>query len=148
MSEERVGQQAPLRVGSTASVIRVVTQQLVEQFSAVSGDSNPIHLDPDYAKETPFGRCIAPGLLIGSFVSALLANELPGPGTIYLKQDLKFLKPVFLGMQVQAIVRVSHIDNRRNHVTLDTQALESSAGLELVSGQALVKVPAALLDGR
>src|SRR5215469_6977994 len=73
-------------------------------FAQVSGDHNPIHLDPNYAERSIFGKRIAHGFLIGSLISAVLGNELPGPGTIYLGQTLKFLAPIHIGDTVTVTV--------------------------------------------
>ena len=83
-------------VGEHASISRTVTADAVETFARVTGDANPIHLDEAYAGGTRFGRRIAHGMLVASYVSTLLGTKFPGPGTIYMSQGFKFLKPVFL----------------------------------------------------
>jgi len=74
-----------------------VTKELVHSYASLVGDYNPIHIDEEYAKTTPFGKCIAHGMLLSSFFSTLIASKYPGPGSIYLSQDVKFLKPCFVG---------------------------------------------------
>src|SRR5476649_1967514 len=93
-------------VGETASLTRVVTAQDVEAFARVSGDDNPVHLDEAYAASTRFKKRIAHGMLTASYISALLGSRFPGRGTIYLKQELAFLRPVYLGdtIEVRATV--------------------------------------------
>jgi len=86
-----------INLGDKASFVRLVTEREVQLFAAVSGDHNPVHLDPDYAAQTQFGECIAHGMLTGAFISAAIAMELPGPGTIYLGQQISFRAPVLLG---------------------------------------------------
>ena len=86
-----------IAIGDTATYTRLITNQEVEAFAAISGDHNPLHLDPEYAATTAFGECIAHGMLTGAFISAAIAMELPGPGTIYLGQKLQFRAPVTLG---------------------------------------------------
>jgi len=86
-----------LAVGDGIEVSRLVTARDVELFAVVSGDHNPLHLDPEYAATTQFGECIGHGMLIGAFVSAVIGLEFPGPGTVYLGQNLEFRSPYFSG---------------------------------------------------
>jgi 3-hydroxybutyryl-CoA dehydratase len=84
----------------------VITQDLVNQFAQLSGDFNPIHIDPEYAKSTFFGKPIAHGMLVSSFFSTLIAQEYPGPGSIYLKQELNFLKPCFIDETINVVIKL------------------------------------------
>ena len=84
-----------LAIGDGIEVSRLVTARDVELFAVVSGDHNPLHLDPDYAATTQFGECIGHGMLIGAFVSAVIGLEFMGPGTVYLGQNLEFRSPIF-----------------------------------------------------
>ena len=93
-----------LRVGDSAELTRVLTEADIALFATVSGDINPAHLDPAYASHTRFGRVIGHGLWSASLISAVLGTRLPGPGTVYLRQDLRFLAPVALGDEVTARV--------------------------------------------
>jgi|LakMenE18May11ns_1017448.scaffolds.fasta_scaffold9935721_4 acyl dehydratase len=77
-----------------------ITRDLVNSYASLVGDHNPIHLDEDYAKTTSFGKCIAHGMLLSSFFSTMIASKYPGPGSIYLSQDVKFLKPCYVGETV------------------------------------------------
>ena len=86
-----------LRVGDTASLVRIVGRDDIDLFAAVSGDLNPTHLDKVFASTDLFGHVVAHGMWTASLISALLGTRLPGPGTIYLEQDLHFRKPVALG---------------------------------------------------
>jgi 3-hydroxybutyryl-CoA dehydratase len=109
-----------LAVGDRAERRVLVTDELLEHFAQATGDRNPIHFDDAYAAETRFGGRIAHGMLVGGLISALLANELPGPGTIYLGQELRFRAPVRPGDQVRCEVEVTELDGRR--ITLATRA--------------------------
>jgi 3-hydroxybutyryl-CoA dehydratase len=107
-------------IGDRAERLVVVSDEQLEQFALATGDRNPIHFDDAYAAETRFGGRIAHGMLVGGMISALLANELPGPGTIYLGQELRFRAPVRPGDQVRCEVEVTELDGRR--ITLATRA--------------------------
>ena len=108
-------------VGDRAETTRTVTEQLLEHFAEATGDRNPIHFDEDYAATTRFGGRIAHGLLVGGVISSLLANELPGPGTVYLSQELGFRAPVRIGDEVRCEVEVTEV-SERGRVTLATRA--------------------------
>ena len=107
-------------IGDRAERVVVVSDEQLEQFALATGDRNPIHFDDAYAAETRFGGRIAHGMLVGGLISALLANELPGPGTIYLGQELRFRAPVRPGDRVCCEVEVTEVDGRR--ITLATRA--------------------------
>ena len=84
----------------------IITQDMVNGFAQLSGDFNPIHIDPEYARSTSFGKPIAHGMLISSFFSALIAQEYPGPGSVYLKQELNFLKPCFVDEAIKVVIKL------------------------------------------
>jgi acyl dehydratase len=126
--------------GQRASYSREVTEREVQLFAAVSGDVNPVHLDAAYAATTRFGERIAHGMLTGAFVSAAIALELPGPGTIYLGQDLRFRLPVKLGDVITVKLEVTDKRDRRRMVTLDCQVLNQHDKL-VASGTAEVMAP-------
>ena len=107
-------------IGDTASISKTITDADIQAFAEVSGDHNPLHLDEAYAAKTRFGRRIAHGMLSASLISAVLANELPGVGSVYLSQTLKFVKPVFLGDTVTARVTVIGIRDDKPFITLET----------------------------
>ena len=89
-----------LSVGQSARLLRTLSVADIQAFAAVSGDTNPAHLDPEYANETLFHGVIAHGMWGGALISALLGTEFPGPGTIYMDQELHFTKPVRVGDQL------------------------------------------------
>lgn len=128
-----------LEVGQTATHAKTITESDILLFSAVSTDTNPVHINDEYAKTTIFGERIAHGMLSASLVSAALANKLPGPGTIYLGQNLKFTAPVKIGETVEARLEVLDIDNTKGKVNIRTQCY---VGDKLViDGEALVIAP-------
>ena len=102
-----------LQIGETATIERTVTKQDLALFAIISGDSNPQHLDADFAASTRFHGVIAHGMLGGALISAVLGTRLPGPGTIYLGQTLKFLAPVRVGDRLRITVTVSARDEAR-----------------------------------
>ncbi|MBK6973668.1 MAG: MaoC family dehydratase [Candidatus Methylophosphatis roskildensis] len=109
-----------LEPGMSASTAKTITDADLVLFAAVSTDVNPAHLDEEYGKSTPFGGRIAHGMLSAGFISAVLANQLPGPGTIYLSQTLRFKAPVRPGDTVKATVTVKEVIAAKNRVALDT----------------------------
>lgn len=127
-----------LSIGQTAERRRVVGEADVYAFAAVSGDTNPVHLDATYAAQTRFGGRIAHGMLAASYLSALLGTELPGPGAIYVSQTLQFRRPVRIGDEVTARVTIAAIDPERGQVTLETVCLVD--GKNAVEGEAVVMV--------
>ncbi|HZZ68545.1 MAG TPA: MaoC family dehydratase [Phenylobacterium sp.] len=128
-----------LIVGQTAEVTHVVGAADIESFAAVSGDHNPVHMDEAYAKTTPFGGRIAHGMLSAAYISAVLGNDLPGPGAIYLSQSLRFRRPVKIGDPVVAKVTVKALDAAKGHATFETVCLVN--GKTVVDGEALIMVP-------
>lgn len=125
-------------VGTRAERIRTITEADIVDFAGVSGDHNPLHLDSHYAAQTPFGGRIAHGLLTASIISAILGTELPGPGSIYLGQTLKFLAPVRVGDTVRAEVEVIAVREDKRVVTLRTDCINQDGTLVL-TGEATVK---------
>ena len=130
-----------ITVGQTASYSRLVEERDIALFAAVSGDVNPVHLDAGFAAGTVFGERIAHGMLTGAFISAALAMELPGPGTIYLGQSLRFRLPVKIGDTVTVTLEVTDKQDRRNIVTLDCRA-HNQAGKLVATGTAELMAPA------
>ncbi len=129
-----------LSVGDAAEMSKTVTDEDVRAFAEVTGDRNPVHLDDGYAAGTRFGRRIAHGMLGASLISAVLANELPGRGTVYLSQTLRFTAPVFLGDTVTARVVVKNVREDKPVVTLET-VCTNQRGERVVEGEAVVLVP-------
>ena len=128
-----------LSVGQSAQLVRTVAEADIVAFAAVTGDTNPVHLDADYAATTPFGERIAHGMLSAGYISAVLGTTLPGPGAVYLSQNLKFKRPVKIGDEVTARVTVGEIDATKARVTLATVCLVN--GKPVVDGEAVVMVP-------
>jgi acyl dehydratase len=126
-----------IEVGHRAEVTRVATNDDIAGFVDSVGDYNPIHSDRSYAAGTPFKERIAPGIWTAGLVSAVIGTRLPGPGTIYLSQDLKFLRPVKLGDTVTARVEVLEIILAKNRVRLRTVCV-NQRGEEVLGGEALV----------
>ncbi len=130
-----------LSIGMTAAYEHIVTEGDVVKFADISGDRNPVHLDEDYAKTTRFGGRIVHGMLSASFVSTTIASRLPGPGTIYLTQNLSFRAPVRIGDKVEARVTVTDILREKARVVLKTVCRVGD--LVVIDGDALVMVPTA-----
>ncbi|WP_165190254.1 MaoC family dehydratase [Caulobacter soli] len=128
-----------LSVGQSAELVRTVAETDIVAFADVTGDTNPVHLDADYAATTPFGERIAHGMLSAGYISAVLGTSLPGPGAVYLSQSLAFKRPVKIGAEVTARVTVTAIDEARARVTLATACLVG--GKTVVDGEAVVMVP-------
>ena len=129
-----------LRIGDSASLTRTLTHKDIELFAVMSGDVNPAHLDEEYAKSDMFHKVIAHGMWTGALISTVLGTQLPGPGTIYLGQSLRFLKPVGLGdlVTVKLTVTELHPENRR--VTLDC-LVTNQDGKPVVTGTAEIIAP-------
>ena len=130
-----------LQVGDTAALTKTITDEDIRTFAALTGDHNPIHLDDEYAATTRFGRRIAHGMLSASLISAVLANELPGRGSVYLSQSLKFLAPVYPGDTVTARVTITKIREDKPIVTLETVCC-NQRDEQLLIGEAVVLVSA------
>ena len=128
-----------LSLDQSAQIARTVGAADVEAFAAVSGDDNPLHLDEAYAATTPFKRRIAHGMLTGAYISAVLGTRLPGPGSVYVSQNLRFRRPVGIGDEVTTTVTVRALDPRRGQATLATVC--SVAGKTVVDGEAVVILP-------
>jgi acyl dehydratase len=109
-----------LNTGDTAEMTKTIEQADVDAFADLTGDHNPVHVDEEFAKTTRFGRRIAHGMLTASLISAVLANKLPGEGSIYLGQTLQFVAPVFPGDTITARVTVKEIREGKGIVKLDT----------------------------
>ena len=129
-----------IAIGDTVTSTRLVTNQEVEAFAAISEDHNPLHLDPDYAATTPFGECIAHGMLTGALISAAIAMQLPGPGSIYLSQNIQFREPVLLGDTLTVTLTVTEKHGKRPWVTLACN-VENQHGKVMARGEAQVAAP-------
>ena len=127
-----------LSVGQSAEAVHVMTEADVARFAEVSGDHNPVHLDEAYAETTRFKGRIAHGMLSASYISALIGNSMPGPGTIYVSQSLNFKRPVRIGDEVTTRVSIDSIDLAKGLVTISTACLVR--GKAVLDGQAVVMV--------
>lgn len=133
-----------LEIGMTRHLNKVVTDEDIEKFAEVSTDRNPVHLDEDYAQDTIFGGRIAHGMLTAGLISAVIGEQLPGHGTVYLGQTLKFMAPVRPGDMVRAEVKVREIDHAKRRVGLDCRC---DVGDTLVlKGEAVVLAPSRKFD--
>jgi 3-hydroxybutyryl-CoA dehydratase len=128
-----------LKLGMAAESTHVVTESDVIGFARVSGDHNPIHLDEAYAATTPFKGRIAHGILIASYISALIADKLPGAGAIYVGQTLNFRRPVKLGDEVTTQVAITALDEGKARAVLSCKC--SVGGKAVLTGDATVMVP-------
>jgi 3-hydroxybutyryl-CoA dehydratase len=133
-----------IEIGMIRSLRKQVTDRDISLFAEVSTDRNPVHLDEDYAQETIFGGRIAHGMLTAGLVSAVIGEQLPGHGTVYLGQSLRFLGPVRPGDTVTAEVEVTAIDHAKRRVTMDTRCLVN--GKKVLAGEALVLAPSRKFD--
>ncbi|MDC9719134.1 MAG: MaoC family dehydratase [Gammaproteobacteria bacterium] len=115
-----------LTVGMTSSFEKRITEKHIQDFAAVTGDTNPVHLDADYAATTPFKARIAHGMMSAGLISTVLGTQLPGPGCIYLDQQIKFRAAVYINDTVVATVTVEEINERRGRVSLKTQCFVNS----------------------
>lgn len=133
-----------LAVGMMRCLQKQVTDRDIALFAEVSTDRNPVHLDDDYARDTIFEGRIAHGMLTAGLISAVIGEQLPGHGTVYLGQTLKFLAPVRPGDIVRAEVQVEAIDHPRRRVTLATRCLVGDT--IVLKGEAVVLAPSRKFD--
>ncbi|HHF08733.1 MAG: enoyl-CoA hydratase [Thermotogae bacterium] len=116
---------------------RVITDEMVKSFAKITGDDNPIHLDDDFAAKSIFKARIAHGILTLGLVSAVLGRKFPGPGTIYLKQDATFRRPVYIGEKIQIRIEVLEKIEEKSRLLLSTDVINEK-GEKALTGQALV----------
>lgn len=128
-----------LKPGMTATMSRTYTDADLRNFSGVSGDTNPMHLNEEFAKNTIFGGTILHGMLTASLISAVVGTKLPGPGCIYMSQSLKFLAPVRVGDTAYAVVTVKELLPEKKRALLDTKCYVKDT--LVIDGEALIKVP-------
>ncbi|MGL6209503.1 MAG: MaoC family dehydratase [Paracoccaceae bacterium] len=133
-----------IEIGMTRSLRKTITDRDIELFAEISTDYNPVHLDDAYARDTIFEGRIAHGMLTAGLISAVIGEQLPGHGTVYLGQSLRFMAPVRPGDTVEAHVTVTAIDHAKRRVTLETHCM---VGKTLVlKGEALVLAPSRKFD--
>ncbi len=128
-----------LAVGQKASFGKTITEADIVLFAAVTGDTNPMHLNAEYAKTTVFGERIAHGMLAAGLLTKVMGTQLPGPGTIYMSQSLRFRAPVRIGDTVTAIVEITALNAEKLRATLRTVCLVK--GVPVLDGEAIVLVP-------
>lgn len=126
-----------IKIGDKASIYKIFTESDVELFSKLSLDKNPIHLDDSFAANTIFGKRIVHGILVSGLISATIANKLPGEGSIYLSQSLQFMKPIFIGEKVTAIVEVIKMRADKPVITLNTKCVNEINEI-VIQGEAIV----------
>ncbi len=130
---------ADMAIGMTVSIQNTVSDQDVVDFARVSGDYNPLHMDEEYAKTTQFKGRIAHGALSASYISAILGNDLPGPGAVFMELNLKFVRPVRIGDMVTSTAEVIEMIERGHRVRLAVKG--EVDGKVCMKGEALVMVP-------
>jgi 3-hydroxybutyryl-CoA dehydratase len=126
-----------LTPGQKATRTKTITDEMIRTFAELSDDTNPVHLDDAYAATTRFGKRIAHGMLAASLISATLANDLPGPGTVYLSQSLQFKAPVYPGDAVTAIIEVKSVRDDKPIATLITTCVNQD-NVTIIEGEAVV----------
>lgn len=128
-----------LELGQVSKISKTISEGDLQLFAEVSLDKNPVHLDREYAAKTIFKRPIAHGMLSGSIISAVLANQMPGPGTIYLEQNLKFKAPVYVGDTVTAEVKL--VEFIKPTIARCSTNCYNQDGTLVIEGEAVVKLP-------
>lgn len=129
-----------LLVGDSASLHKVMLDEDLRLFAQLSLDTNPVHSDEQFASQTRFGQRICPGMLYSSLISAVIGTKLPGPGTIYVKQTLRFLKPVFINDEITATVSVAKLLPARQMAVLSTECFNQHQ-VAVIRGEAIVLLP-------
>jgi 3-hydroxybutyryl-CoA dehydratase len=129
-----------IAVGDRASFEVTVNEKLVDEFSKISGDMNPLHMDEEYARGTTQGKRIAHGMIVGALFSRLVGMHLPGKYSLYLSQTLKFQNPIALGTKVTIAGEVTHKSDAHKTITIRTTAEDTVAKKTLVSGEAIVQL--------
>lgn len=131
---------AEIRVGQTASLARTLTEEDIAAFAAVSGDTNPAHMDPSFASQTVMQEVVGHGMWTGSIISTILGTRFPGPGTIYLGQTFRFKRPVHLNDTVTASVTVTAVNTEKGTVELDCKVVNQK-GAPVLEGVATILAP-------
>lgn len=128
-----------MKKGDSYSEIFTITQEEVDKFAVISGDKNPIHIDKEYASKSIFGKPIVHGFLGGSKFSKVLGMNFPGEGTIYLNQEMRFLKPMFVNTEYTVELKVVEIIIEKSRLIIETRIFESHSLANIIIGQALVQ---------
>ena len=128
-----------LKIGMTETLSKTISEKDVLTFAEISLDNNPLHIDEEAAKKGMFGRRVAHGIFVASLISAVLGTKLPGEGTVYLGQELKFRRPVYLNDTVTAVVEVSELKLEK-HIAILKTVVVNQDGVEVITGTATVMV--------
>lgn len=131
-----------IQIGDSASFTKTVTESDIILYAGISGDFNPAHINAEAAKNSMFGQRIAHGMLSAGFISNVLGMQLPGPGTIYMGQELRFVKPVYIGDTVTATATVIERNEEKNRLKLET-VVTNQNGDKVITGTATVMPPKA-----
>lgn len=129
-----------LSVGDAAEFAKTVSESDIYLYAGITGDLNPAHVNEEYAKGTFFKTRIAHGMLAAGFISTVMGTKLPGPGTVYVKQDLNFLAPVHIGDTITARVEIMEVITEKNRLKLKTLCVNQD-GTTVLDGEALVSPP-------
>ena len=121
-------------------VMKHISQEKINLYARASGDFNPIHVDAEYARRSRFGQRVAHGMFTGGLISAVLGNRLPGPGSIYLSQQIEFLAPVYIGDTITAVVEVNGWRPEKRIITLKTDCYNQDEK-QVITGKAVLMVP-------
>jgi acyl dehydratase len=122
-----------LKVGQTASRSNTLTQEHVDKYADITGDRNPLHFDDDFAAKTPFGRRVVHGGLTSGILNALVAEDMPGPGTVFMSMELSFVKPVFVGDTITATATVLEVHATKPVCKLEMK-VERQDGVVVLTG--------------
>lgn len=125
--------------GEEKKVKKVMDENTILSFAEVSGDTNPIHLDERYAAGTIFERRVVHGMLVASYISAVIGTEFPGAGTIYLEQSVRFLQPIYIGDEIEICIKILELF-QKGKALLETNVINNKGAL-VIEGKALVKLP-------
>lgn len=129
------------KIGESVQVSKTISETDVYLFAGISGDFNPVHVNKVEAEDSIFGKQIAHGFLVGSLLSNAIGMRLPGPGTIYMEQDMRFLKPVHIGDTITARLEVAEILNETKRILKLTTQVANQQGDLVIDGYAVVKAP-------
>ncbi|MBY8997112.1 MAG: MaoC family dehydratase [Candidatus Thorarchaeota archaeon] len=135
----KVTKYSDLSIGQSAEVTHTVTEEDIKTFGDLSGDYNPLHFDEEWAKTTMFKGRIAHGLLTAAYISTAIGMKLPGPGTIYMGQSMKFLGPARIGDTITARVEIIDLNDENERITLKTMCTNQDGKL-ILDGEAMIKV--------
>ena len=127
-----------LKVGQEAILSKTITEADIANFSGVTGDNNPVHISDDFASKTIFKKRVAHGFFTASLISTLIATKLPGPGSIYISQTLKFLAPAYIGDNILTKAIIQKIDKEKRRVNLLTECFISNK--KILTGEAEILV--------